>query len=277
MKLNDEQQLLVNEYTKNILLLASAGTGKTDTLSKRVAGIIKEGKAKAAEILCITFTNKACKEMQERVEAIVGKDSKDITIKTFHSFCFDIIKDNCKRKTDIFSDFIIFDEEDCKELIKTCNYFNYPVNNLQLFIKEIKSLMFEKGLVISDKIDYKSVINYLYKNYDEKVNSICSERGKLNLDLKNYLKEKGDILIKTYNSLLYSNHGLDFDDLIYRTKELFNDENIVMSISKKYKYINIDEMQDISTIEYSIIEKIFKGNNVLMCGDIFQTIYSWRG
>lgn len=277
MKLNEEQKLLVNEYTKNILLLASAGTGKTDTLSKRVAGIIKEGKAKSDEILCITFTNKACKEMQDRVEAIVGKESKNITIKTFHSFCFDIIKANFKRNTDVFSDFIIFDEEDCKELIRSCNYFNYPINNLQLFIKEIKSFMIKYNLPTSQDIDYKSIIKNFYINYDEKVTKVCSERGKLNLELKKYLKDKGDILIQTYNSLLYSNHGLDFDDLIYITKELFNDENVVRSISEKYKYINIDEMQDISTIEYFIIEKIFKNNNILMCGDIFQTIYSWRG
>ena len=124
-------------------------TGKTDTLSKRVAGIIESGKANASEILCITFTNKACKEMKERVEAIVGRNSKDITIKTFHSFCFDIIKANCKRKTDVFSDFIIFDEEDCKELIKSCNYYNYPISSLQLFIKEIKSLISKNNLFIS--------------------------------------------------------------------------------------------------------------------------------
>ena len=256
MKLNEEQKLLVNEYTKNILLLASAGTGKTDTLSKRVAGIIKEGKAKSDQILCITFTNKACKEMQERVEAIVRKESKNITIKTFH---------------------IIFDEEDCKELIRSCNYFNYPINNLHLFIKEIKSFMIKGNLQTSQDIDYKSIIKNFYMNYDEKVTKVCSERGKLNLELKKYLKDKGDILIQTYNSLLYSNHGLDFDDLIYITKELFKDENVVRSISEKYKYINIDEMQDIGTIEYFIIEKIFKNNNILMCGDIFQTIYSWRG
>ena len=277
MKLNEEQKLLVNEYDKNILLLASAGTGKTDTLSKRVAGIIESGKAKASEILCITFTNKACKEMKERVEAIVGRNSKDITIKTFHSFCFDIIKANCKRKTDVFSDFIIFDEEDCKELIKSCNYYNYPISSLQLFIKEIKSLISKNNLFISDGIDYKSIINNLYKENDDKINQICSERGKVNIELKKFLKEKGDILIHTYNSLLYSNHGLDFDDLLFRTKELFNDKNVIKSISERYKYINIDEMQDISTLEYFIIEKIFKKNNVLMCGDVFQTIYSWRG
>ena len=277
MILNNEQELLVNEHGENILLLASAGTGKTDTLSRRVAKIIAEGKAKSSEILCITFTNKACKEMKERVEAIVGKDSRDITIKTFHSFCFDVIKDNCKRRTDVFSDFIIFDEEDCKELIKSCNYFNYPIANLQMFIKEIKSLISKSNLFTSNDIDYKGIINTLYKDNDEKVNQICSERGKLNLELKKFLKDKGDILINTYNSLLYSNHGLDFDDLVLRTKELFNDEKVVKSISEKYKYINIDEMQDISTLEYFIIEKIFKDNNVLMCGDIFQTIYTWRG
>ena len=191
----------------------------------------------------------------------VGRNSKDITIKTFHSFCFDIIKANCKRKTDVFSDFIIFDEEDCKELIKSCNYYNYPISSLQLFIKEIKSLISKNNLFISDGIDYKSIINNLYKENDDKINQICSERGKVNIELKKFLKEKGDILIHTYNSLLYSNHGLDFDDLLFRTKELFNDKNVIKSISERYKYINIDEMQDISTLEYFIIEKICRVEN----------------
>lgn len=278
MELNKEQNILVNEHNRNILLLASAGTGKTDTLSKRVAEIINEEKADASEILCITFTNKACKEMSERVEAIVGKDVKDITIKTFHSFCFDIIKANAKKRTDIFSDFIIFDEEDCKELIKSCNYFDFPIGNLQSFIKEVKTEIAIRNIhsnILEN--DYKEIIKALFSNKEEKIDAVCSEKGKLNVALKESLKEKGDALINTYNSLLNSNHGLDFDDLILRTKELFNDKKVVQSLMKKYKYINIDEVQDISTLEYFIVEKLFKDNNILMCGDIFQTIYSWRG
>lgn len=76
MGLNDKQQLLVEELERNIILLASAGTGKTDTLSKRIANIIDKGKANPSEILCITFTNKACKEMQQRIENIVGEAAK---------------------------------------------------------------------------------------------------------------------------------------------------------------------------------------------------------
>ena len=110
MILNAKQKEVVNELDKNILLLASAGTGKTDVLSKRIANIINQGKAKSSEILCITFTNKACREMQDRIETVVGANAKDISIKTFHSFCFDVIKEQAKKRTDIFTDFLIFDE-----------------------------------------------------------------------------------------------------------------------------------------------------------------------
>ncbi|MDZ7543264.1 AAA family ATPase, partial [Clostridium perfringens] len=83
MNLNRAQALVVNELEKNILLLASAGTGKTNTLSGRISNIINSKKAKASEILCITFTNKACAEMRERVEKVVKEEAKDITIRTF--------------------------------------------------------------------------------------------------------------------------------------------------------------------------------------------------
>lgn len=130
MAFNKEQKLVIDELEKNILLLASAGTGKTNTLAARISNIIKSNKAKAEEILCITFTNKACAEMRERIEKIVGESAKDITIRTFHSFCFDLIKSEAKKKTDIFSNSIVFDEEDCKEIIKECNFYNYPINKI---------------------------------------------------------------------------------------------------------------------------------------------------
>lgn len=278
MSENREQQLLINEDKRNVLLLASAGTGKTDTLAKRIAKLIEDKKAKAEEILCITFTNKACKEMQERVEKIVRVGAKGITIKTFHSFCFDIVKAQAKKRTDIFTDFLVFDEEDCKELIKSCNYYNYPLAALQQFIDFVKLERVRTSLYSEDsKNDYMECIKEIFKNNEEKINSICSERGVLNQPMKEFLKEKGHILITTYNLLLFNNHGLDFSDLIVRTKELFNDKDVVSLYRDKFKYINIDEVQDTSTLEYSIIEKLFGGNNILVCGDIFQTIYGWRG
>ena len=121
MTSNKEQKLVVDELENNILLLASAGTGKTNTLSYRISNIINRNKAKSKEILCITFSNKACAEMRDRIELTLKDKAKDITIKTFHSFCYDLIKSEAKKKTDIFTDFLIFDEEDCKEILKTIN------------------------------------------------------------------------------------------------------------------------------------------------------------
>ncbi|SHH89945.1 3'-5' exonuclease [Clostridium grantii] len=278
MELNEKQLEVINELERNIMLLASAGTGKTDTLSKRIANIIGKEKAEAYQILCITFTNKACKEMKERIEKIVGEKAKDITVKTFHSFCFDIIKQEAKKRTDIFTDFTIFDEDDCKELLKRCNYYDFTLKVLQQFIDMVKLIRVEKN-IYSDDIskDYKAAVRETFKINQDKIDYICTEKGSLNYKLRDFLENSGHILVNTYNSLLYNNHGIDFTDLIVKTKELFNNKEVIEVLRKKYKYINIDEVQDTSTLEYSIIEKLFQGNNVLLCGDIFQTIYQWRG
>lgn len=278
MTLNQEQALVVNELEKNILLLASAGTGKTNTLSSRISNIIKSNKAKACEILCITFTNKACAEMRERIEKVVGEEAKDITIRTFHSFCYDLIKSDAKKRSDIFTDFIVFDEEDCREIIKECNYYNTSVYKLQQFIDIIKIERAKLDLY-SDNVldDYSKTIGNIFKYNEAKINSICNDKGILNNEMKNFLLEKGHFLVNLYNSLLYNNHGLDFADLTCKAKEILKDDKLVISLRNTYKFINIDEVQDISTLEYFIIEKIFKGNNILLCGDMFQTIYGWRG
>lgn len=278
MSLNKQQELLVNEIERNIILLASAGTGKTDVLSMRIANIINKGKAKPSEILCITFTNKACSEMKERIEKIVGVTAKEITIKTFHSFCFDIIKQEAKKRTDIFTDFTIFDEDDCMELLKSCNWYDYPVAILQRFIDSVKLMRVKNNIYSNDILDdYKKAVLLIFEKDEEKINQICTVKRNFNSKLKDFFNEDGHILVCTYNSLLLNNHGLDFTDLIVKTKELFNIPGVIKELRNNYKYINIDEVQDTSILEYSIIEKLFKDNNVLICGDKFQTIYGWRG
>lgn len=275
MAFNKEQEIVINELENNILLLASAGTGKTNTLSYRVANILKNNKAKANQILCITFTNKACKEMKDRVEDIVS-DTQGITIKTFHSFCFDLIKSYAKKKTDIFTDFIVFDEEDCKEIIKELKIEKYSSAKLQQFIEMVK--MESTKVIAEDKSRiYSLAINNLFKYQKDRLEYICSDKGNLDLNMIDFLKNKGEKLVKAYNNVLYSSHGLDFSDLTSRAKEIMKNEEVVSALKEKYKYINIDEVQDTSSLEYSIIENIFEGNNVLLCGDIFQTIYGWRG
>lgn len=284
INLNEEQQKVVNEQKNNIILLASAGTGKTNTLAERVTSIIKNGNSKPSEILCITFTNKACKEMSDRVMKIVGGEAKDITIRTFHSFCFDVVRTYAKRNTDIFSDFTIFDEDDCKEVINKLSYYyatsNLMATNMQIQ-KVIDFIKVERARIetLEDRVldEYKTVIDEIFKFREEKINQVCTNKGNLNLNLKNYIKFHGHELVTLYDSKLREDHALDFNDLIILTKELFKDEKVVRALKNKFKYINIDEVQDTSIIEYSIIEKLFEGNNVLICGDFFQTIYSWRG
>ncbi|MGU8595181.1 3'-5' exonuclease [Clostridium perfringens] len=284
INLNEEQQKVVNEQKNNIILLASAGTGKTNTLAERVTSIIKNGNSKPSEILCITFTNKACKEMSDRVMKIVGGEAKEITIRTFHSFCFDVVRTYAKRNTDIFSDFTIFDEDDCREVISKLSYYyatsNLMATNMQIQ-KVIDFIKVERARIetLEDRVldEYKTVIDEIFKFREEKINQVCTNKGNLNLNLKNYIKFHGHELVTLYDSKLREDHALDFNDLIILTKELFKDEKVVRALKNKFKYINIDEVQDTSIIEYSIIEKIFEGNNVLICGDFFQTIYSWRG
>ncbi|MDU1308450.1 MAG: 3'-5' exonuclease [Clostridium perfringens] len=284
INLNEEQQKVVNEQKNNIILLASAGTGKTNTLAERVTSIIKNGNSKPSEILCITFTNKACKEMSDRVMKIVGGEAKDITVRTFHSFCFDVVRTYAKRNTDIFSDFTIFDEDDCREVISKLSYYyatsNLMATNMQIQ-KVIDFIKVERARIetLEDRVldEYKTVIDEIFKFREEKINQVCTNKGNLNLNLKNYIKFHGHELVTLYDSKLREDHALDFNDLIILTKELFKDEKVVRALKNKFKYINIDEVQDTSIIEYSIIEKIFEGNNVLICGDFFQTIYSWRG
>ncbi|XZK74701.1 3'-5' exonuclease [Clostridium perfringens] len=284
INLNEEQQKVVNEQKNNIILLASAGTGKTNTLAERVTSIIKNGNSKPSEILCITFTNKACKEMSDRVMKIVGGEARDITIRTFHSFCFDVVRTYAKRNTDIFSDFTIFDEDDCREVISKLSYYyatsNLMATNMQIQ-KVIDFIKVERARIetLEDRVldEYKTVIDEIFKFREEKINQVCTNKGNLNLNLKNYIKFHGHELVTLYDSRLRDDHALDFNDLIILTKELFKDEKVVRALKNKFKYINIDEVQDTSIIEYSIIEKLFEGNNVLICGDFFQTIYSWRG
>ncbi|MFQ7565869.1 MAG: 3'-5' exonuclease, partial [Clostridium perfringens] len=284
INLNEEQQKVVNEQKNNIILLASAGTGKTNTLAERVTSIIKNGNSKPSEILCITFTNKACKEMWDRVMKIGGGEAKEITIRTFHSFCFDVVRTYAKRNTDIFSDFTIFDEDDCREVISKLSYYyatsNLMATNMQ-FQKVIDFIKVERARIetLDDRVldEYKTVIDEIFKFREEKINQVCTNKGNLNLNLKNYIKFHGHELVTLYDSKLREDHALDFNDLIILTKELFKDEKVVRALKNKFKYINIDEVQDTSIIEYSIIEKLFEGNNVLICGDFFQTIYSWRG
>ena len=289
MELNKKQNIVANTLDKNIFLVAPAGTGKTNTLSERVFNIIKKEIAKEEEILCITFTNKAAKEMKDRIEKRLNGPVK-CTIKTFHSFCFEVVKRNAKEKTDISTDFVIFDEEDAREAVRKISDIPQSGYNksfirvalIQKFIDYVKAMRLKWNFISDDEEkDY----SLCFKNlrtlaFRDNVTDCFKENGHVNMRLMNYMLEHGVFYTLFYNKQLRSEKALDFNDLIIMTKILFNDEAIVDYYREKYKFINIDEVQDTSIADYQIIEKLFKNDkskNVLLCGDIFQTIYKWRG
>ncbi|KDR95976.1 UvrD/REP helicase N-terminal domain-containing protein [Peptoclostridium litorale DSM 5388] len=249
-------------------MLASAGTGKTNTLALRIAKIIDTSKANADEILCLTFTNRACKEMKERVISMLGKEGLDITVRTFHSFCFDVIKAEGKKKSDVSFDFIIFDEQDCMEIIEELRY-GFSAASIQKIIDLIKPLCIDL-----DTTDYKRIITSLDKNHRDKLKDCCKDENYcIDYELYNSILGEGHILIEEYNSILSERHALDFNDLLINAYDLLKDHNTKSIWSNRYKYIHIDEVQDTSTREYKIISKLFSNNNVMICGDYYQTIY----
>lgn len=289
MILNKKQQEVVNTIDKNIFLVAPAGTGKTRVLSERVYNIINKGLVKEEEILCITFTNKAAKEMKERIEQKLGGSTK-CTIKTFHSFCLEVIRNSAKNKTDISTDFVVFDEEDAIEAVrkistiqqKGYNKAFIDVSMIYKFIELVKSYRLKWGFLSDDEEhDYKLCIDNLSKPAFKSVVADCFKtNGHVNIKLMHYMIDYGVFYVLFYNKQLRSDKALDFNDLITLTRMLFMNKDIVDYYRDKYKFINIDEVQDTSMSDYEIIEKIFKGDkskNILLCGDIFQTIYKWRG
>ena len=276
---NEKQLQVIQELNRNILLTAGAGTGKTDTLSDRVAYIIDQGQATPEEILCMTFTNKACLELKERIISAVKEKGLFVTVKTFHSFCYDIVKTEAKKNSDLFTDFIIFDEDDCKELVRSVSPYRGLASSLQNFVNLVKQYRAIYDIYSESSLrDYGMVIDRLFAEKEVVLNGVC-RRSDYSTDhvMQEVMQTNGAAFIEVYNQQLQDMHGLDFNDLTTNVYQLFKDVNVRDTWRGKYKYINIDEMQDTSEVEYKILSQLFTGSNVLLCGDYFQTIYEWRG
>ena len=275
MKLNKLQQSVVNELGKNILLIASAGTGKTSTLAYRIANIIDSGKAKPDEILCLTFTNRACIEIKSKIGEIVGDAARDVVVRTFHSFCCDIVRLTAKKTSDLFADFIIFDEEDCKSFIEANPSIDPHLSGMiQRFIKIVKEIIGIMDLPSTNRAaNYQKAIEQVYRTEQVRLKSCFSKNNRLYDEMRTH----GADIIADYDNRLNEAHGLDFDDLIIYANEALQDSEIRLSWQKKFKFINVDEVQDTNELEYKIVSKIFGKSNLLLCGDPFQTIYEWRG
>ena len=274
---NKKQQQVINELNQNILLSAGAGTGKTNVLSYRVANILNKNRANADEILCLTFTNKACRELKNRITSQLDFETANkITIRTIHGFAYQVITTTAKKAQTIFKEFVIFDDEDQKTLIRQ-TITNFPkarALDIQYIVNCIEQLKQERALKHIYTEDIEADYTTIYHQH-LKFNKTFNQQQSDNLT--KFFQFDGLNIIINYELALQQMHGLDYKDLIANAYRLFQDENICSSWRKRYKCIMIDEMQDTSSFEYTMLEKLFPANNIMLCGDEFQTIYEWRG
>lgn len=253
-ELNPMQQRAVMKKDGPVLVLAGAGSGKTGALTVRIAELLKSG-VRPWNIMAITFTNKAAKEMKERVTAIVGDEAENIWISTFHSSCVRILRRDINH-IGFDRNFSIYDESDKEKVIKEC----YKQLNISLTDKflPVKGVMAEISRQKDELIGWED-----YKK----------DAGG---DIR---KQKIADIYRVYQERLHSNNALDFDDLIYKTVQLFRTcPDVLDYYSEKFRYIMVDEYQDTNTAQYTLVRLIAsKYGNICVVGDDDQSIYGWRG
>ena len=247
--LNEMQLKAVKHKEGPLLILAGAGSGKTRVLTTRIAYLIEQG-ISSSNILAITFTNKAAKEMKERIERLVGKTN--IWTSTFHSFGVKILRENFE-KLGYKNNFVIMDSDDTLTLVK----------------KILKDLGY----------DPKKFSPYMIRN---KISSNKSEFV-MPEDYKKFVHgEEDDVIYKVYKKyqeILYNNNSVDFDDLLILPIRLFKDNSDILEYyQEKYKYIMVDEYQDTNEAQYILIKLLAqKYKNIACVGDNDQSIYMFRG
>ena len=252
-RLNPPQREAVAQTEGPVLILAGAGSGKTRVLTHRIAYLMDEVGVNPWNILAITFTNKAAQEMRERVDKLIGFGSESIWVSTFHSACVRILRrhiDNLGYDTN----FTIYDTDDQKSLMKdVCRKLNidtkvYKERSLLVQISHAKD-----ELLTPDDMEMKAAGDYNMK----KVASVYRE----------------------YQAALRKNNALDFDDLIVKTVELFQNCGAVLEYyQERFKYIMVDEYQDTNTAQFKFISLLAQRyQNLCVVGDDDQSIYKFRG
>lgn len=278
MKLNTEQRSAAETFDRHILLLAPAGTGKTGTLAVRIANLIAAKRAMPEEILCLTFTNKACREMQARIAKTLDDPNEPVVIRTFHGFCYDVIRQEAKRH-DIFADFTIFDETDCRALLREIAGPEWLPSSLFLLVTQLKETAARYDIPSTEgAAGYQKALSRLLEENEERVRALAiDDKYRFDSQLFAMWCGRGAALTAEYDARLHEMHALDFTDLIVRADELLRHEETAVRWRRRFSYIHIDEVQDTSGLEYRLIHRIFGSSRILLCGDAFQTIYEWRG
>ena len=250
--LNLKQKEAVTTTEGPLLILAGAGSSKTKVLTTRIAYLINEKGISPYDILAITFTNKAAKEMKNRIINMIGTIGYDMQISTFHSFGLYIIKNNYD-KLGYKQNFTIMDSDDTLTIIK----------------KIMKEMNLDSKIY-----NPKAIRNSISSAKNELVKSGDYSKFVGN-DFENIVFE----VYKKYENVLIQNNALDFDDLLMKPILLFNNNpNVLKKYQERFKYILVDEYQDTNQAQYILIKMLSsKYKNICVVGDNDQAIYSWRG
>ena len=250
--MNENQLKAILKTQGAVMVIAGAGSGKTRVLTNRIAYLIAEKNVLESNILAITFTNKAAKEMKERIYSLVGETSKYIWINTFHSMCVRILRQHI----DLLGynkNFTILDTSEQKTIIKNIvkelnlSEDSYQPNNILKIISNSKNSMISVNeMKAQARFGFMKNVAEIYEYYQK------------------YLKK---------------NSVLDFDDLMLKTIVLFEKHPEVLAIyQNKFEYIHVDEYQDTNVIQYKLIKMLSEVHkNICVVGDDDQSIYSWRG
>lgn len=269
-QLNQAQRRVVEELEQSLLVMAPAGTGKTNVIALRTAKFIEAG-IQPSQILCLTFTNKACYELKDRLTKVIGVKSKGIVVKTFHSLCYQLIKEEAKALGKLSADVVVIDEEDAKEVIKRLvGRGGLLMDHVFEYIQSLKVYQMGRRPLDSSLVEEfhqsEAALRLLYrlKNSDAGCETLA------------YLSQYGSWLYLEYQHYLRHHQFLDFNDLLLYADECLSQKEILTRWQSRFAVVVVDEVQDTSLIEYHLIKKIAHSLNFSAFGDFNQTIYEWR-
>lgn len=255
--LNPSQKAAVEQTEGPVMIVAGAGSGKTRVITFRVAHLIRQG-VDPFNILVLTFTNKAAKEMRERIMKVVGTEAKNIWMGTFHSVFAKLLRVEAQ-KIGYPNNFTIYDTDDSKSLIRS-------ILKEQQLDDKLYNANFVYNRISSSKNNLISPAEYL-QNEHIQAEDFSSGRGKM-----------GEIY-QTYAQRCYKAGAMDFDDLLYKTNVLLREHpEVLYKYQNKFKYLMVDEYQDTNFSQYLIVKKLAANNeNICVVGDDAQSIYAFRG
>ena len=249
--LNEAQRTAVTAPPGPILVLAGPGSGKTRVLTHRVAYLIEELRVPPWEIMAVTFTNKAAREMRQRLETLLGEQPRGLSMGTFHATCVRILRRETDHLRHYDRDFVIFDTADQLQVVKQA------LRDLNLDDKKFPA--------------------------PKMLNAISNAKNELITPelfaATNYVSEVARRVYGQYQALLWANNAMDFDDLLMNTVLLFQEHpDVLYHYQTRYQHLLVDEFQDTNTTQYTLLRMLAaEHRNLFVVGDSDQSIYKWRG